>query len=164
MSLHAQFVPVVIHHLHGLSLILEKAEQYCEARKINPKIMLEMRLFPDMFPLVKQVQIATDMVKAAGARLAAVEMPSYVDDEVDFAQLRERVTRVIGFLQGLSAEQFVGAESREIAFSAGGRPMQFTGAAYVQYWVLPNFYFHKTTAYNLLRSNGVELGKRDFLG
>lgn len=164
MSLHADFIPVMVHQLQGFNQILDKAEQSCANRKINPKIMLEMRLAPDMFPLVKQVQIATDMVKAAGARLAGIETPSYADDEVDFAQLCERVTRVIGFLQGLSAEQFVGAESREIAFSAGGRPMQFTGAAYVQYWVLPNFYFHKTTAYNLLRSNGVELGKKDFLG
>ena len=164
MSLHADFIPVMIHHLHGFNQILEQAEQSCTNRKINQKIMLEMRLSPDMFPLVKQVQIATDMIKAGAARLAGIEPPSYADDEVDFAQLRERVTRVIGFLQGLSAEQFSGAESREIAFSAGGRPMQFTGAAYVQYWVLPNFYFHKTTAYNLLRSHGVALGKKDFLG
>lgn len=163
MTIYASFIPVVIHHLQSLSRILEKAEQHCDAKKIDQTVMLNMRLFPDMFPLVKQVQIATDMVKGGAARLAGVENPKFSDDETNFAELRARIATLVEFLASLSDEQFEGAEARDIQLSVAGREMQFTGVNYFHQWVLPNFYFHKATAYNLLRHNGVELGKRDFL-
>jgi hypothetical protein len=163
MSIYHAFIPVVIHHLNGLRKILEIAEQHCAAHKIDQAVMLNLRLFPDMFPLVKQVQIATDMVKGGAARLAVVENPTFSDDESNFVELRARIAKLVEFLSGLSVEQFDGAENRDIQLSVGGREMQFTGSAYFHQWVLPNFYFHKTTTYNLLRHNGVVLTKRDFL-
>lgn len=163
MTVYASFIPVVIHHLQGLSRILDKAEQHCEAKKYDQAVMLNVRLFPDMFPLIKQVQIATDMVKGGAARLAGIENPKFADDESSFAELRTRIATLVEFLSGLSVEQFEGAEARDIQLTVGGREMQFTGVNYLNQWVLPNFYFHKATTYNLLRHNGVELGKRDFL-
>lgn len=162
-ALYNAFIPVVLHHLNSLSHILEKAEQYCEDKRIPQANILEQRLFPNMFPLVKQIQIATDMVKAGAARITASDIPSYPDDEVDFAQLRERIARVSDFLTSLPEAAFDGAEERQISFTVAGNPREFKGQDYLYYWVLPNFYFHKTTAYNLLRHVGVDIGKKDFL-
>lgn len=163
MAMYASFIPVVIHHLNSLGRILEKAEQHCISKKIDQQVMLNLRLFPDMFALTRQVQVATDMVKAGAARLTGLEAPKLEDNETSFAELRVRIDKVVAFLTGLSAAQFEGAETREIQFSIGGRDFQFTGEIYLNQWILPNFYFHKTTAYNILRHNGVELVKRDFL-
>lgn len=161
--LYNAYIPVVLHHLNSLSHILEKAEQYCEDKRIPQKQLLEQRLFPNMFPLVKQIQIATDMVKAGAARITVSDIPSYPDDETDFAQLRDRIARVSDFLASIPELAFDGAEERQISFTVGGNPREFKGQDYLYYWVLPNFYFHKTTAYNLLRHVGVDIGKKDFL-
>ena len=156
-------VPVFIHFLNSLSAILKKAEAHCAARKIDPAVMLGSRLSPDMFPLVRQVQIASDAAKGAGARLAGIEVPSYPDEEKSFDELQARIARTIDFLKGLKPEQFEGAESRAISLKAGGREMNFTGGVFLETWAKPNFYFHLTTAYAILRQAGVELGKPDFL-
>ena len=162
-SLYHSFIPVIQHHLNSLSRILEKAEQYSQTKNIQAKNILDLRLFPDMLPFVKQIQIATDMVKAAAARLAGIDIPSYTDDEQDFAQLRERIAKVSAFLASIPESAFDGAPDRQISFTVAGNPREFKGIDYLNYWVLPNFYFHKSTAYNLLRHVGVELGKKDFL-
>lgn len=156
-------VPVFLHFLNSLSAILKKAEAHCEARKIDPAVMLGLRLTPDMFPLSRQVQIASDAAKGAGARLAGIEVPSYPDEEKTFAELQARITKTASFLSGLSKEQFAGAETRAITLKVAGRDMSFAGAAYLETWAKPNFFFHLTTAYAILRQGGVELGKRDYL-
>ena len=156
-------VPVFIHFLNSLSAILKKTEAHCEAKKIDPAVMLQMRLYPDMFALTRQVQIATDSAKGAGARLAGIAVPSFPDEEKSFAELQARIARTIDFLRGLTKEQFEGAASRAITLKAGGRDMSFTGSDYLDRWAKPNFFFHLTTAYAILRHNGVELGKPDFL-
>jgi hypothetical protein len=156
-------VPVFIHFLNSLSAILKKAEAHCVAKKIDPAVMLGLRLSPDMFPLSRQVQIASDAAKGAGARLSGIPVPSYPDEEKSFEELQARIARTIDFLKGLGREQFEGAESREISLKAGGREMNFAGAAFLETWAKPNFFFHLTTAYAILRQGGVALGKPDYL-
>jgi uncharacterized protein len=129
----------------------------------DPAVMLGLRLSPDMFPLTRQVQIASDAAKGAGARLAGVPVPSYPDEEKSFDELQARVAKTIAFLQGLRKEQFEGAESRAISLKAGGRELSFLGAPYLETYAKPNFFFHLTAAYAILRHAGVELGKPDFL-
>ena len=163
MQAHDASVPVFIHFLNSLSGILSKAEAHCTARKIDPAVMLGLRLAPDMFPLVRQVQIVSDAAKGAGARLSGAAVPGFPDDEKSFAELQARIARTIDFLQGLRREDFAGAEARAISLKAGGREMSFTGAAYLETWAKPNFFFHLTTAYAILRHAGVELGKPDYL-
>lgn len=156
-------VPYFVHFLKSLSAILKKAEAHCEAKKIEPAVMLSMRLFPDMFAVTRQVQIATDSAKGAGARLAGIQVPSFPDEEKTFAELQARIAKTIDFLSTLTKEQFEGAESRAISLKAGGRDMNFTGADYLERWAKPNFFFHITTAYAILRHCGVEIGKPDYL-
>ena len=163
MNMYDSSVPVFTHFLHSLSAILKKAEAHCVAKKIDPSVMLNLRLAPDMFALTRQVQIASDAAKGAGARLAGVAVPSFPDDEKTFEELQARIGKTIAFLSGLSKAQFEGAESRAISLKAGGREMNFTGFAYLETWAKPNFYFHATTAYAILRQGGVELGKSDYL-
>ena len=163
MHIYDASVPVFIHFLKSLQVILKKAEAHCAARKIDPAVLLQARLYPDMFALTRQVQIASDAAKGAGARLAGIAVPSYADEEKSFDELQVRIARTIDFLSGLRKEQFEGAETRPISLKAGGREMNFAGAAYLETWAQPNFYFHVTTAYAILRHNGVELGKPDFL-
>jgi len=157
-------VTVLTHYLKGLSAILKKAEAHCEARKIDPDALLKARLFPDMFHLTRQVQLVTDFAKGIGARLAGVPVPSYPDVEQTFAELQARLVKTIEFLAALKKEQFAEAASRTITIKVGGQDMSFAGATYLSSYALPNFYFHLTTAYNILRHNGVELGKKDFMG
>jgi uncharacterized protein len=157
-------VPVFVHFLKSLSAILKKAEDYCAAKKIDPAVMLSQRLYPDMLALTRQVQIATDAAKAAGARLAGIAVPSFPDEEKTFAELQARIAKTSDFLSTLSKSQFDGAESRTISFKAGQRDFSLTGAEYLGKWALPNFFFHVTTAYNILRHNGLEIGKPDYLG
>ena len=152
------------HSLKSLSAILKKAEAYCEARKIDPNALLTARLYPDMLPLNRQVHIATDQAKGCGARLAGVAVPSYPDDEKTFAELQARIAKTLDFIGGLKREQFADAATRTVTIKIGGKDTELKGAAYLSSAVLPNFYFHLTTAYNILRHNGLEIGKNDFLG
>ncbi len=163
MMMYDSSVPVFIHFLNSFSAILKKGEAHCVAKKIDPAVMLGYRLAPDMFALTRQVQIASDAAKGAGARLAGIEVPSYADEEKSFDDLQARIARTIAFLQGLRKEQFEGAESRAISLKAGGRELSFVGGAYLETWAKPNFFFHLTTAYAILRHAGVEIGKPDFL-
>jgi uncharacterized protein len=156
-------VPYFVHFLKSLSAILKKAEAHCEAKKIDPAAMLGMRLYPDMFAVPRQVQIATDAAKGAGARLAGIAVPSFADEEKTFAELQARITKTIDFLSTLTKEQFEGAETRAINLKVGGREMNFTGQDYLERFAKPNFFFHVTTAYGILRHCGVEIGKPDYL-
>ena len=156
-------VPVFIHYLKSLSSILKKAEAHCEAKKIDPAVLLGMRLYPDMLALTRQVQIATDSAKGAGARLAGIAVPSFADEEKTFADLQSRIAKTQDFLGTLTKEQFAGAATRAISFKAGSREMNFTGGEYLEIWAKPNFFFHVTTAYAILRHNGLDIGKPDYL-
>ncbi|MEX2366747.1 MAG: DUF1993 domain-containing protein [Pseudohongiellaceae bacterium] len=164
MSMYSTSVPVFIHVLTNLSAILEIGEAYARDRKIDEAVMTSLRLTADMFPLSRQVQIASDVAKGGGARLAGMESPGFEDNETTFAELQSRIQRTIAFLEGLSADDFQGAEDRTIAFKAGPYELTFKGDAFLTRWALPNLYFHVTTAYNILRDNGVQLGKMDYLG
>jgi uncharacterized protein len=150
--------------LNNLSHILKKGEDYANAKKIEHDVLLNARLFPDMYPLSRQVQIATDMSKGAAARLAGLEVPKYDDNETSFADLQARIAKTIAFIDSVKPEQLVGSETRDITINVRNTDLKFTGQAYLLAWVQPNVYFHVATAYNILRHNGVELGKPDFLG
>lgn len=150
--------------LTNLSHILEKGEAYAIAKKIDPSVLINARLFADMYPLSRQVQIAADMCKGGVARLAGVEIPKYDDTESTFAELQMRITKTIAFIDTIQPMQLEGAESRDIVMTVRQVELSFKGQAYVLKWVMPNVYFHVTTTYNILRHNGVELGKPDFLG
>jgi hypothetical protein len=164
LSMYQASVPPAIQTLRALKAILGKAQAHCDARKIDPNAFLQSRLFPDMFPLTRQVQIACDMAKGAAARLAGADVPSWADTETTFAELQARVDQTIAYLASFSAEQIDGSEARPISIPLRDRTVEFDGQTYLTTWVLPNFHFHVTTAYNLLRHGGVEIGKRDFLG
>ncbi len=158
-------VPVFKQILTSLANILAKAEAHAEAKKIDPNAYLQARLFPDMFALTKQVQVAADFAKGVCARLAGVEVPSMPDDEVTFGQLQERIQKVIQFIESLDPAAFDQAATREIVVQPGTpRERRFTGHAYLFHYGLAHFYFHCTTAYNLLRHGGIDIGKKDFIG
>ena len=158
-------VPVIIHGLKSLSALLKKAEAHCEARKIKPEALVNFRLFPDMFPLSAQVQLASDFAKGVGARLSGTANPAYADEEKTFPELQARIAKTIAFLEALDRKLFDGASTRMVKVRLS-RDLEkdMTGEAYFNRFALPNFYFHMTTAYNILRHNGVELGKGDFMG
>lgn len=164
LSMYHASVPGFLRMLGNLSAILHKAEAYAAERKIEPGVLVNARLAPDMLPLVRQVQIATDGVKGCGARLAGIEIPSYADTESTFAELQERIAKTQAFLQGIDAAQFEGCEGKEITLKFPGVEMKFAGRDYLLGFVLPNFYFHVTTAYAILRHNGLQIGKMDYLG
>lgn len=165
IPVHAALVPVAAQILRNLSSILEKGEAHARARGYEPAVLLQARLFPDMLPLVKQVQIACDMAKFGVARLSGAEAPKHADDETSFEQLRARIDATIAFVEGVPPEAFEGAHARAVEVPMRNRePLRFQGAQYLLHFVLPNLHFHVTTAYALLRHNGVELGKADFLG
>ncbi len=157
-------IPYLTHYLKALSTILKKAEAHCEGKKIDPNVLLNFRLFPDMLAFMRQVQIACDFAKGCGARLAGAAVPSYADDEKSFADLQARIAKTVEFIGGFTKEQLAGAASRTVTIKVGGQDRTMTGEEYLSGFVLPNFYFHITTAYNILRHNGVELGKGDFMG
>jgi hypothetical protein len=163
-SIYQASVPVLARILTNLSAILDKAEAHCTARKIAPEALLQFRLYPDMFPLVRQVQIATDMAKGCAARLAGADMPSYADTETSFAELKDRLAKTVAFISAFKPEPFDGAEDRTITFKVGGQDRSFTGSDYLLNFVLPNVHFHATTSYDILRHCGVELGKKDYIG
>jgi len=155
---------VFVHNLKNLAAILKTAASDAKARGIDPAVLLSARLSPDMFPLVRQVQVATDNAKGCCARLAGVDNPVFVDDETTFAELDARIKRTLDFIGGLKASQFAGSESREIVMQLPIGTLTFSGLDYLNGWALPNFYFHYSAVYNILRHNGVGLGKADFLG
>jgi hypothetical protein len=157
-------VPPLVRALNNLSGILKKGAAHAEARKIDPLVLTGSRLYPDMYPLTRQVYIATDMSKGCGARLAGVEVPKYDDVETAFPELVARIDKTLAFLNGFTPDQIDGSETRDIQLKIGGSLLQMKGLDYVMNFVKPNVYFHVTTAYNILRHNGVELGKRDFIG
>ena len=164
LSMYDASVPVFRQILNSLGDILVKAETHASERKIDPTALLQARLFPDMFALARQVQIAADFAKGACARLAGVEVPKYEDTEQSFADLRARLDETIAFIDSLPKAQIAGSEAREVHTSAGPNSKTFTGQVYLTHYALPQFFFHATTAYGILRHNGVEVGKRDFMG
>ena len=164
ISMYNASIPVLTRMLGNLESILDKAIAHAAARKIDDAAFVEARLFPDMFTFARQIRVATDMAKGAGARLAGVDIPKFEDNEKTLAELKARVAKAIAFLKTLTPAQIDGSEGKAIAFTAGKNSFNFNGLDYVQVWVLPNFYFHVATAYNLLRHGGVEIGKMDFLG
>ena len=165
LSMYSASVPVFQKMLRALASVLEKAEAHAQQHKIEPAALLQARLYPDMFPLVGQVLIATDFAKGASARLAGQEVPRYEDNEQSFAELQQRITKTLGFIESLARESFVASGERAITHGAGERARHFErGDDYLSQFVLPNFFFHVTTAYAILRHNGVPIGKRDFLG
>jgi hypothetical protein len=163
-SMYQASVPAYAQMLKTLSHILKKAEEHCEAKKIDPSVLVNARLYPDMAPLSRQIQIATDQVKGGLSRLSGSEPPSWPDEEKTFADLHARVKKAQDFLAGVKKEQLDGAEDRDVTLKIGGNDMTFKGAQFLVNFSLPNFYFHVTTAYDILRHNGVEIGKRDFIG
>jgi hypothetical protein len=165
ISMHAASVPVFQQLLGSLDQLLAKAEAHASDRKIDPDALLQARLFPDMFPLAKQVQIACDFAKGVCGRLAGAELPVFDDQEKTFADLRALVARTLAFIGGLQAVQFDGSETREIVLRPGTpKERRLDGQSYLLHYGLPQFFFHVTTAYDLLRHNGVEVGKRDYMG
>lgn len=164
LSMFDVSIPVFRKMLGNLAQILDKAEAHAAARKIDPAVLVQARLFPDMFPLSKQVQIACDFAKGAAARLAGTDVPGYPDDETTLAELKARIAKTVSFIETLKPAQYAGAETREVTIKLGGEPRTFKGLDYLNHVVFPNFYFHVTTAYDILRHNGVEIGKRDFVG
>ena len=157
-------IPPLKRALSNLATILKKGEEYADAKKVEHQVLLNSRLFVDMYPLTRQVQIATDMSKGAGARLAALEVPKYEDNETSFAELQARIAKTIAFVDSIKPEQLKDAETRAITITIRKADVKLSGQDYLLQWVLPNVYFHVSTAYNILRHNGVELGKQDFLG
>lgn len=157
-------VPYFVHSLTALSKILDKAEAFAEARKLKPEVIPQLRLIADMFPFARQVMIATDHAKGASARLSGTENPSFADTETTLAELKARIAKTIAFITTIPDAAFDGAEAKTITVKAGPRELSFPAAQYLHGYAVPNFYFHMATAYNILRSNGVEVGKVDFLG
>jgi len=164
ISMYAASAPRFAAMLRNLAAILDKAQTHAAEKKIDPAVLLSARLFPDMFPLVKQVQVACDHAKAAMARLAGVEVPRFEDTEQSFEELQARIAKTIDFVESFAAAQIDGVEERSIAFKVAGQERRFAGMAYLLDSALPNFYFHLVTAYAILRHNGVDLGKRDYIG
>jgi hypothetical protein len=164
LSMYQASVPAFLQMLASLSAILNKTAAHATARKIDPNAYLGARLYPDMFPLIRQVQIAADFAKNTAGRLAGVELPKFPDNETSFEELQERIARIVNFLNTLKPAQIDGSEGKEITFPVGGQPMTFKGQQYLVGFALPNFYFHLATVYAILRHNGVDVGKRDFIG
>ncbi len=156
--------PVFVRMLRNLDGVLDKGAAYAAARKIEPSVLVNARLFPDMVPLTAQVRIAGDFAKGAVARLTGHEPPKYEDNEATFDDLKARIAKTIAYVESFRPEQFEGAETRTVTMKMRGEDKSFDGLTYLANIVLPNFYFHVTTAYDILRHNGVELGKRDFVG
>ena len=155
----------MLRSLTNLDAIIDKAEELLESdADIDPATLLQARLYPNMAPFIVQVRIATDTAKGAAARLSGVDVPAWPDDETSFAELHERLLTTINYLSGFSPEDFKGAQERAIELKLGPNTVNFSGTEYIAHFVLPNFFSHVTTAYDILRHNGVAIGKRDFIG
>jgi uncharacterized protein len=157
-------VPHFVQSLNALSAILDKAIAYGQAKNIKPEVIPQLRLVADMLPFWRQITIACDHAKGASARLAGVEVPSFADTETTLEELKDRIARTVAFIQSIPEGAFAGAGDRTISLKVGPRELSFPAAQYLYGFALPNFFFHMTTAYNILRGNGVDLGKRDFIG
>jgi uncharacterized protein len=164
ITMHSASVPVFTRMLGNLVKWLDKAEAHAQARKFEPTVYLACRLAPDMLPLTKQIQIACDAAKFGVARLAGIDSPKFEDNETSFADLRERVRKTLDFIQSVPAAQIDGTETKDVVVPRRDGSITLKGEFYLKHYVLPNFFFHVTTAYALLRHNGVELGKSDYLG
>jgi uncharacterized protein len=164
MSMYEASIPTFLHTLRSLKAILGKGLAHAEAKKFDPNVLAASRLYPDMFPLTRQVQIASDAAKGAAARLAGAEPPKFDDVETTIADLIARVDKTIDYLQSFKPAQIDGSEERTITIQTPRGPFTFPGMAFLRHWALPNFFFHVTTAYNILRHNGVDIGKSDYLG
>jgi uncharacterized protein len=162
--LYAATVPVFASMLGGLSKIIGKLETHCEAKKIDPSVFVNLRLAPDMFEFKRQVQTASDFAKGACARLVGMDPPAFTDTETTLPELKARIAKTIDFVNGLKPEQFKDAATREITITPGGNKMTFPGEAYANQFAMPNFYFHLVAAYSILRANGVDIGKWDYMG
>jgi uncharacterized protein len=164
ISMYQASVPVLMRGLNNLAGILDKGAAYAATKKIDPAVLISGRLFPDMLPLVKQVQIASDNAKGGAARLAGLDPPRFADDEASFAELAARIQKTVAYLGTFKPEQIDGSEGRTVTLALPSKTLTFSGMQYLLNFLLPNFYFHVTTAYNILRHNGVEIGKQDFIG
>src|ERR1043165_5157719 len=163
ISMYRASVPVLLQMLGALSGVLDKAAAFAAAKKIEPSVLLNSRLAPDMFPLTRQVQIAADFAKGLAARLAGQEPPKYADDETTIDQLKARIAKTIAFIKEFKPAQIDGSEEKDITMTLGGQPRNFKGENYLVGFALPNFFFHVTAAYAILRHNGVEIGKTDYM-
>ena len=164
ISMYQASIPRFVNILGNLSGILDKAQAHVDAKKIEPSYLPNYRLFPDMLPMTKQVQIASDSAKGVIARLAGVEIPAFDDNETTLAELKARIAKTVAFLQTIKPAQIDGTEDKEIVIKRGDKETRYTGIQFLLGHAIPNFYFHVATTYNILRHNGVEIGKRDFLG
>lgn len=164
LSLYDVSIPTFLHSLRSLKVILEKGVAHAEARKFDPNVFASMRLYPDMLPLSRQIQIASDAAKSAAARLSGAEPPKFEDNETTMAELIARVTKTIDYLEGFKPQQFEGDDNRIITVKTPRTSYSFKAVDFVRHWALPNLFFHVTTAYALLRHGGVEVGKQDYLG
>lgn len=168
LSMHQASVPVLARALNNTSALIDKAAAHCDAKKIEPSVLVNYRLAPDMLPFKNQIYIMTDSAKGCAARLAGVEIPLFPDTETTFEELKARLAKTVEFVTGLDASQIDGTEDKDILLELGTAAervkIDFKGAQFLFGFVLPNFFFHATTAYSILRHCGVEIGKRDFLG
>jgi uncharacterized protein len=164
ISMYQASAPRYVNMLNNLSAILDKAQAHVDAKKLDAAALIAFRLYPDMFPLSRQVQVACDSAKGAVARLAGVEIPKHEDTEQTFAELKARIAKVIAFIGTIKPGQIDGSEDKEIVLKLRGNDVPFTGMQFLLGFAYPNFYFHVTTAYDILRHNGVEIGKQDFIG
>lgn len=165
MSLYDAAVPAYLQMLNSLTGLLTKAEAYCETKKVDPGVLLSSRLFPDMLPLSKQIQLVSDHAARGCARLTHSDIPSMPDTETSFAELKQRLAKTIDYVKSFKPAQFEGAEDKDVTFPVGaGKSITMKGQQFLSSFSLPNLYFHAATAHGILRHNGVEIGKRDFLG
>jgi hypothetical protein len=162
--MHQASVPAILQMLNALSAILDKAAAHAAAKGFDPSVLVNARLAPDMLPLASQIRIASDHAKGMTARLAGREVPKYEDNEATLDELKARIAKTIAFVESVPAAEFEGSDERSVTLPLRGRTLEFTGLRYLVHFALPNFYFHVTTAYDILRHNGVEIGKRDFMG
>jgi hypothetical protein len=164
ISMYLASAPRFANTLKNLAAIVDKAAAHCEARKIDPAVLFGARLYPDMFPFSRQVQVACDNAKGAVARLAGVEVPKHEDTEKSFDELKARIAKTLAFVESIKPAQIDGSEARTVELKLGRMEVKWQGMQYLLGFALPNFYFHAVTAYDILRHNGVELAKRDFIG
>ncbi len=164
LSIYTISVPAYIRGFSVLSSLIDKAEAFAAEKKISPSVLVNARLAPDMLPFSGQIQRASDTAKGTIGRLTAVEVPKFADEETSFAELRDRIARTVAFLESVDAAAFEGADTKDVTLSAGQLKVTLNGEEYVQKFALPNFYFHVTTAQNILRHNGVQIGKLDYIG
>ena len=164
ISMYQASAPRLINSMRNLSAILDKTQAYIDAKKIDPAALLQFRLFPDMLNLTRQIQIATDTAKGVVARLAGVDIPTYEDNETSVAELQARIAKTIAFIEGFTPTQIDGTEDKAIVTKRGDKETHYTGMQFLLGHAIPNVYFHVSIAFAILRHNGVEIGKRDYLG